>query len=736
MVQLSLFILGFTSIISQVVMARELMVSFYGNEFFIGWILFAWLFWVAMGSLLAKFLDQFFFGPLFLVVCHVAVAVLVPLGIFLARIMKTVLLVAPGQIPDILPSIFLAFLVLAPLCLALGFQFTAVCQYWADNYADGDKRSAVGSAYLFETVGFVVGGILFSYGLVHLNEFHVSAILAGINLIAIFFLLSSPGKVARRAMFLCLTLGILLTAFIYSSHSRDLNNWSTALRFPKERLVETRNSLYGNLTVTEKEGRHNFYQNGLFVGTDREDVTNEYLVHFAMLSHPAPKKVLLVGAGFNGAVAEILKHSPEVVFYAEMDPELVDLARKYLSPAMVQVLNDRRVHILTGDVRSFLDKLSSDLDVVILNFPNPSTALVNRYFTKDFFQMLRSKMKPNGIVSTHLAFSANAVSVPLGDLGAAIFRTIKGVFPSVMILPEDTLFFIASAGELKRDPKVLAQRLRERAIRNSFVVEQYILYRYRNDRVASVENAFTTNVRAGVNSDLRPRGYLYNLIQWVDVFHHALATTFAAMARIPCFLILGLGLLLVTAPYFIPFREGARRYPLTAGMAVGGFSLMAAEIVVIYGFQVFFGNLYYSIVWIITVFMAGMASGAFWGNRLPQADSRHLVRIHALIAAYFLVWMILMGISQQYQWTLPQIFWFLFSFGIGGLVGTEFSLVNRLSFANRGGLIYAADLFGSGVGAIVVSVFMLPVYGVQLTFLFLVLVNAVAGGMLYLSLQK
>ena len=54
MIFLSLFILGFSSLVAQIVMTRELVVSFYGNEFFIGWLLFAWLFWVGIGSIIIK----------------------------------------------------------------------------------------------------------------------------------------------------------------------------------------------------------------------------------------------------------------------------------------------------------------------------------------------------------------------------------------------------------------------------------------------------------------------------------------------------------------------------------------------------------------------------------------------------------------------------------------------------------------------------------------------------------
>ena len=38
----ALFVLGFTSVVAQVLIIRELSASFYGNEFFTGWALFSW----------------------------------------------------------------------------------------------------------------------------------------------------------------------------------------------------------------------------------------------------------------------------------------------------------------------------------------------------------------------------------------------------------------------------------------------------------------------------------------------------------------------------------------------------------------------------------------------------------------------------------------------------------------------------------------------------------------------
>ena len=167
---------------------------------------------------------------------------------------------------------------------------------------------------------------------------------------------------------------------------------------------------------------------------------------------------------------------------------------------------------------------------------------------------------------------------------------------------------------------------------------------------------------------------------------------------------------------------------------------MSAEVIVIYGFQVFYGNLYYKIAWIISAFMAAKALGAFWGNnisschceeRSDEAILTKLVKLHLGIGLYFALWLLFIWFAAQFQWVLLPELWIIFGAGIGVLIGLEFSCANILFFTPqrqtdkfRLGAIYAADLFGSCLGALGVSVFMIPAYGVYKTLLFLIIANA------------
>ena len=51
----------------------------------------------------------------------------------------------------------------------------------------------------------------------------------------------------------------------------------------------------------------------MFTGGDTS--TNEESVHYAILEHPQPKKILLIGGGTGGAINQILKHKVNRVDY-------------------------------------------------------------------------------------------------------------------------------------------------------------------------------------------------------------------------------------------------------------------------------------------------------------------------------------------------------------------------------------------------------------------------------------
>src|ERR1039458_5428686 len=65
---------------------------------------------------------------------------------------------------------------------------------------------------------------------------------------------------------------------------------------------------YGNLAVTETGTLRSIYDNGAMLANVPDENAAEEEVHYALLEHPAPRNVLLIGGGVNGSIAQALKH--------------------------------------------------------------------------------------------------------------------------------------------------------------------------------------------------------------------------------------------------------------------------------------------------------------------------------------------------------------------------------------------------------------------------------------------
>lgn len=733
----SLIVLGVSAVIAQVLLVRELMIVFYGNEFFVGWTLFSWLFWVGAGCLLfgraLRFTTRL---PATLAISHAAAAVLLPAELALVRAGRALAGPVAGQAPDLLPSLASTFLSLAPLCLTLAALFISAAKSWKLLGGDKPLGLLLGRAYVYETVGFVIGGTLFGYLLVTEDEFSVAAMVQWLNVAACAALYASPHV---RSFIVRLALVAAAAAATVTTVAAPRMNIATQrYLFPGQKLVDTRNSIHGSVAVAHRAGQYSFYQNGLLSGSEEDALWNEQLVHLPLLCHPAPRRVLLIGGGLTGALNEILKHAPERVDYLELDPALIETSRAFLTPEQRAALGDPRVQILPLDGRLYLNRLAGSpegpvYDAIIVNLPNPSTILINRLYTLEFFELAKASLRPGGIFSTHLAFAPDYISPEMETLGASVHRTLAAAFKSVIVLPEYAAFFIASAdAELAYDPAPLVERLAQRGIRTAYLSAAFIEYRLTTDRNARALDAFARNRDAQVNRDLVPVACHYQLACWVSSLHPRAARWLAAAGRIRPWHIASV---LPVVFGIVLFR--ARRRPAGGSlwaMGTASFTLMACELAIVLGFQIFYGYLYYRISLIVACLMLGMAAGSWTASHLHGPVRRGtLARLHFLLAAYAAALLALFRtvgpLAQQHPVAFQALFLALAA-TLGAIVGFEFPTANKVLLAARGedhrraGAVYAVDLLGSCAGALLISVVLLPVLGVAQTLGALAALNA------------
>jgi len=87
------------------------------------------------------------------------------------------------------------------------------------------------------------------------------------------------------------------------------------------------------------------------------------------------------------------------VDYVELDPEIIRLSLQFLPEREKSALRNERVHIFYQDGRAFLKETRKRYDMIILNLPEPATAQINRFYTKEFFLEAREKLTEKGVLS-------------------------------------------------------------------------------------------------------------------------------------------------------------------------------------------------------------------------------------------------------------------------------------------------------------------------------------------------
>ena len=440
----------------------------------------------------------------------------------------------------------------------------------------------------------------------------------------------------------------------------------------------------------------------------------EEAVHYALLEHPSPKTVLLIGGGLNGSVVEALRHhSIERLDYVELDPAVLDLARHYFPDQWRAIERDSRVHLHVMDGRLLVKTTGSSFDVVIVNLPDPRNAQLNRFFTVEFFREVSRKLTPTGLLSFQLSSSENYISPELGQFLRTIHKSLRTVFPCVTAIPGETVHFFGAKrdGVLAANANELLARLHARHLETGYVSEYFIPFRMTPDRMREFNAQIQALADTRVNRDFAPVAYYFDVALWSSQFHHGYARLFRALAAVRFrTLVAWLAALLATAVL------AGRRRQMAAGFctAATGFTIIGLEMLLLLTFQAVYGYVYQELAFIIAAFMAGMALGSWLAIRFAAGSGmRVLAGTQVAIAATPLL--LASGLAFP---ALALIF--------GSLGGFEFALASRIFFKRTSqgpGKLYALDLAGSSIGAILFSLWLIPVFGFFRTALLMAMVS-------------
>jgi spermidine synthase len=715
-----LLLIGISSIIAQIVILRELLVFFSGNELSIGIILANWLFWTTIGSWLGGKLSSRIQQPInVLAFSEIFLSFFLLATIIALRSIKLFVPLTSGEILGIMPIWLYSFVLLAGICFVNGFLFVIGCRA-----VEGEnKRSSegiVGKVYILESLGSAFGGFVCSFlFLRYLNTLQIIFLLIIANLL-------SAGILCKRIRLLVYSCLVIILIFIFSGSLIILDQNSRQWQWKKTKILSSRDSIYGNITVTKQGSIYSFYENGLLAFNFPDELSNEESSHLTLLQHPEPKKILFIGGGAGGVINEALKyHSISSIDYIELDPLFIDLAKQFLNnPA----LDNPKVSIYNIDGRRFLDNTPTLYDVIIVNLPDPNTAQINRFYTKEFFKNVYDHLSDNGVFSIGVTSSENYISPELGDFLRCIHYTLKEIFPAIKVIPGDYCRFIASKniGFITDDYKVLEKRL---SVDTKYVRDYYLGDKLSAGRLQYLWNELLSKPAKFMNTDFHPVCYYYNITFWSTYFNDLFKNVFQLAGKLKLWHFSFLLICVLCVPKI------NRNKAVLLAIMTSGFSEISFQVVTLLAFQVVYGYVYYKLGIIFTSFMVGLALGSFYINRiLHDLKNEYALFIKTQIAIVL------------YPLLLPLIFYFFARFEklsyvgenivftyipiIAGFIGGfQFPLGNKIYLNNRKdigstvGVTYGIDLFGSCIGVFLISAFILPILGIMNTCFVTVIVN-------------
>ena len=681
------FSFGLASIVGQIALLREFMSLFSGHEIIIGIFLAFWMLMVGTGAFMAGKVKRdinIFILPVILGFALIAAL----LTLYFSRAG----LVTHGTEPEFSKLILIVFITLLPVCIVTGYAFTVFSQ----KAVSGSGNWSISNIYIWEQAGSSIGGgVLYLILVQWLNSVQI-LIFISVYLFIIAVLLpdiSLRKKITGLAF--VITSGLFMLIY-------PLQKYLRGLEFRSEKIVSIKDTPYGNVVVTESDGQKNVYENGDLRSYSGEIETTEEDVHAIMLRSLHTHNVLMIGGASPGTFREFKKYKGVKVDYVDVDPAIVKILRQS---------GENNVSFFVTDPLRFLKKSNMKYDVIILDTGLPHNLQDNRFFTKEFFRIVKYHLTTGGIFGLKGPEKQFHKEDSYVSFLSIIASTGLSVFDKYDIYPGSHIFFLFTDGMLL---PLFAREHTDVIRKNVWFNSDYILPDLSKEERSSYLKEIKTNMR--INTSLYPVLLEESIVAKSGYWHIDRFTYIYIVSGI--FLIL-----------FLFFKRKAKT------MALTGFALSGVQLILIYMMQIVAGNLYEVIGVLFGLSMAGMATGA-WVNRkyISSLTVRSevillIIGMMVLLLPFILRFLVEGNVNFILQVLLIYLLVMLFAF-MGGVLFSSISHVENADTGKLAGAVYGSDLIGSSAGLLLTSLFFIPVAGMVNT-AFILGALCVVGGLMF-----
>jgi spermidine synthase len=331
--------------------------------------------------------------------------------------------------------------------LLIGFEIPLLTR--VNEQFTSELKNNIGNVLKMDYLGALAGAIAWIFILPKYFTIIESAFVLGFATILVaaitLIYFSDKFKTPKRLHF-SVVASFVLIIYGYS----QAKSWTiySEQQLYQDKVVFSKTTKYQHIIITESASKEiACYINGhLQFNSSDEYIYHENLVHPIMSIAPQKNNVLILGGGDGLAVREVLKYKDiESLTLVDLDPVMVDLAannpyfskmnQNSLSHGKVKIIRNNtlliagtedlytasqtspivnkavkvaELNIVSLDAVRFLNQIQGKYNIIIIDFPDPNSVELSKLYSKQFYQLLRTKLTPHGIMVQQSSSSLHA----------------------------------------------------------------------------------------------------------------------------------------------------------------------------------------------------------------------------------------------------------------------------------------------------------------------------------------
>ena len=414
------FLSGFVILGNEIIWSRYLSLIVYNSVYTYTLTITVILIGIVVGSALtAKFFDKTVRRPLIFGSVQMAIGITVLMALMLPSSFWSNVI----DSTKLTTLIWMVCIVLLLPAILSGISFPLAIRMVVEE--PSRAGSGVGIMTAINTVGGIIGSLVVGFFLLPIfglqkSVMIITAISLVIGFISWFFLEPSRPSISKYTIVIIILLVWL--GIPYVTETKIPENFLAS----QGQLIDFREGISSFVSVIKKGEELQLAVDRAWQGSDRKG-HQVMAAHVPMLLHPDPKSILVIGLGAGQTPSRFLMYDIEHLDCVEIEPEVIQLAKAYFPSDWMQ---DQRTSFIVEDGRNYITHIKKKFDVISIEVGQVYRPGVAPFYTSDFYQRARLRLKENGIICQF---------VPISFFSLKEFQTIVASF--LESFPQSVLWY-------------------------------------------------------------------------------------------------------------------------------------------------------------------------------------------------------------------------------------------------------------------------------------------------------